>query len=109
MLRADVFGDAVNILHQFHRVLESVGVHLLHQIGLDFSHTGTIVANIIDLIGMVDVAHLDFLIGEKWAGNAESLPYLQELAGNVLIHAIIHERSSFSLFCLCASACTSRR
>ena len=99
MLGADMLRDAVNILHQLDGMLESIGVHALYQIGLDSGHSSAIVSDVINLIGMVNITHLDLLIREKWTGNAKSFSYLQELASNIL----------FSFFCLCVSARTVKR
>ena len=83
VLGADVLRHAVDVLHQLHRVLESIGVHALDEIGLDPRHARAVVADVIDLVGMVDIAHLDLLIGEKRAGDAEGFAHLQQLAGDV--------------------------
>ena len=99
MFGADMLSDAVNILHQLDGMLESIGVHALHQIGLDLGHPSAVIADVINLIGMVDIAHLDLIIREKWARNAKSFAYLQELTSNILIHGhIIH--ACFSHLCI---------
>ena len=86
VLLANVFGHAVDVLHQLDRVLERVGVHALHQIGLDLRHAGAVVSYIIHLVGVIYVAHLDFLIGKERAGNSEGFAHLQELAGDIGVH-----------------------
>lgn len=86
MLRADVFRHAVDIPHQLHGVLESIGVHPLDEIGFDPRHARTVIADIVHFVGVVDVAHLDLLIGEKRAGDTEGFAHLQQLAGNVGVH-----------------------
>lgn len=86
VLGADVLRHAVDVLHQLHGMLERVGVHALDEIGLDSRHARAVVADIIDLVGMVDIAHLDLLIGEKRAGDAEGFAHLQQLAGDVGVH-----------------------
>ena len=92
VLHADVFRYPVDILHQFDRMLKGVGIHLLHQIGFDFRHAGAVIADIIDLVGVVHVAHLDLLIGEEGAGNAKRFAHLQQLPGNIGIHGrIMHQ------------------
>ena len=62
MLGADMLSDSINILHQLDWMLKSIGVHALYQIGLDSGHPSAIITDVIDLIGMVNIAHLDLLI-----------------------------------------------
>ena len=97
MLCADVLCHAVDIPHQFHGVLESIGVHPLDEIGFDPRHARAVVADVVDLVGVVHVAHLDLLIGEKRAGDAEGFAHLQELAGDGGIHGmlVVHNYSPF--------------
>ena len=94
----DVLGDLVDVAHQLQRALKGVGVHPLHQIRLDLGHAGAVVADVVDLVGVVHVAHLDLLIGEKRAGNAERFAHLEQLVGDVGIHGlgkVGHGNSSF--------------
>ena len=97
VLGADVLRHAVDVLHQLHGVLEGVGVDALDEIGLDPRHARAVVADVIDLVGVVDVAYLDLLIGEKRAGDAEGFAHLQQLAGNVGVHGKlgVHNYSPF--------------
>ena len=86
---ADVLCHAVDVPHQLHGVLEGIGVHPLDEIGFDSRHARTVVADIVHFVGVVDVAHLDLLIGKKRAGDAEGFAHLQELAGDVGIHGML--------------------
>ena len=85
----DVLGHLVNIGHQRHRVLKRVRIHALHQIRLDLRHAGAVVADIIHLIGVVDIAHLDLLVGEKRPRNAKCLSNFQELSRRARIHRFL--------------------
>ena len=92
MLLADVPRHPVDILHQLHRPLKGVGVDPLHQIGFDLRHAGAVVADVVDLIRVVDIAHLDLLVGEKRAGNPKRLANLQQLARGLRIHRLLTHR-----------------
>ena len=92
MLLADVPRHPVDVLHQFHRPLKGVGVDPLHQIGFDLRHAGAVVADVVDLIRVVDIAHLDLLVGEKRAGNPKRLANLQQLARGLRIHRLLTHR-----------------
>ena len=107
MLRANMLGNAINILHQLDGMLKCVGIHTLYQIRLDLGHASAIIANIIDLIGMVDIAHFYLLIGEKWARNTKCFTNPQELTSDILIHESTHE--CFSFFCFRSSTRAIKR
>ena len=95
MLLADVPRHPVDILHQLHRPLKGVGVDPLHQIGFDLRHAGAVVADVVDLIRVVDIAHLDLLVGEKRAGNPKRLANLQQLARGLRIHRLLTSKRIF--------------
>ena len=70
---------------------------MLDEIGFDPRHARTVIADIVHFVGVIDVAHLDLLIGEKRTGDAEGFAHLQELAGNGGIHKmlVVHNYSPF--------------
>ena len=104
VLGADVLRHAVDVLHQLHGMLEGVGVHPLDEIRLDSRHARAVVADVVDLVGVVDVAHLDLLIGEKRAGDAEGFAHLQQLAGDGGIHGMLVVHKVFlTISIICAS------
>ena len=86
VLCADVLCHAVDIPHQLHGVLESIGVHPLDEIGFDPRHARTVIADIVHFVGVVDVSYLDLLLGKKRTGDTEGFAHLQELAGDGGIH-----------------------
>ena len=86
MLFADVLGYAINILHQLDGVLERIGVDALNQIGFDFRHTSAVIADIVDLVSVVYVAHFDFFIGKKRTLDPEKLSDREQLARDIRIH-----------------------
>ena len=90
---------AIDIPHQFHGVLESIGVHPLDEIGFDPRHARTVIADIVHFVGVVDVSYLDLLIGKKRTGDTEGFAHLQELAGDIGIHGMlgVHKVSSQSV------------
>lgn len=65
-----VGGHLVDVLHDLHRGREDHGVDLLEDIGLE----GFVAAAVSDLIGAVDVAVGDGLVGVQLALDAELLP-----------------------------------
>lgn len=67
----DVLRDTVNVLHQLNRVLKRICIDALYKERLNLCHAGTVIANIIDFVGVVHVAHFDFFVREERAFNAE--------------------------------------
>ena len=97
VLFADMLRNPVDILHQFHRVLKGVGIDPLHQIGFDLSHACAVVADIIDLIGMIDIAHFHLVIGEKRTRNPKGFSHLQQFTRNRGIHGCIQSDTPLRL------------
>lgn len=94
----DVLGHLVDVAHQLQRLLKGVGIHPLHQVRFDLRHARAVVADVVDLVGMVHVAHLNLLIREERAGDAEGFAHLEQLVGDVGIHGlgkVGHGNSSF--------------
>ena len=87
VLFADMLGYAVNVLHQLDGMLERIGVDALNQIGFDFRHTGTVIADVIDLVSMVNVAHFDFFIRKKRTLDPEKFSDREQLARDIRIHS----------------------
>lgn len=63
----DVLRDQVDVVHDLYGIFENIGVHSLDDVGLAF----TVVAQVADPVGFVDVADLDFLAGLKASLNAK--------------------------------------
>ena len=74
LLLPDMLRDLVNVLHQSHRISEGVSIDVLHQEGLGIA----LRQQKIDLIGAVDVAHLDGLITEILVIDAEQPAHFQQ-------------------------------
>ena len=75
LFRPDMLGDAVDVVHQAHRIPEGIGVHVLHQEGLFLS----VGQQEIHFVGMVHIAHLDGLVAQVLIGDPESSGNLQQL------------------------------
>ena len=81
VLPADIFRYPVDILHQLDRVLESVCIDPLDEVRLDLRHAGAVVADVVHLIGVVDVAHFNLFVGEERTRDPECFSDFLEFAG----------------------------
>ena len=64
---ADMLRDKINVLHQPHRIPESISVDILHQTGFE----AAVRKLEVHLIGLVDIAHLNRLKSQKCIPNLE--------------------------------------
>ena len=80
-LCADVLRHLVDVLHHLHGFLERVGVDPLDHVGLAGSIDVCVsLARLlkVDLVGAVDVAHLDLVVRKELARNAKRCADLTE-------------------------------
>ena len=87
-LGTDELRHGVNIFHDLDGLAEGKGVDFLGKVWLDVRHAGAVVHDVVDLVGLVDISHADFFIGEEEPRQAEGLPDLLELPDNVLVELI---------------------
>lgn len=107
-LCADVLRHLVDVLHHLHGFLERVGVDPLDHVGL----AGSIDVCVsltqllkVDLVGAVDVAHLDLIVGKELTWNSKGCADLAERVKEHVVCSIgagFLERVGHSPLPLCA-------